>query len=461
MAKGPSLRRRLLFWLLPSTFVLALCWLWAAYAIVIHFVNVAYDRSLEDTVETIAEQVKLTGDGFAVDLSPSAKRMLEFDRFDRIYYGISDESNRNYLRNMVLPGPGSDAPNSHGSIFYDAIVNGAPVRIVQTSVRNPSGRQLDVRVAETRQKRKILAHEVMTYMVAPQSFFLAGIILLIWIGVGRGVAPLARVRDAIARLDPTDLRQIEESMLPAELEEQISVINDLVARLADAMSAQQRLIADASHQLRTPITNIRLLVELALRTGSFEEMREVLGKIDSSSNRLVRLTEQLLALNRIEAHDPKRTRFDNFLIDEAVADAVAWAVPAAIRKNIDIQVHVPPQATVFYGDRHAIEQLVSNLVDNAILYTSVDGRVSVNVTSDGSMIRLLIEDNGPGIAEEDRERVMERFDRGRHSSEKGAGLGLSIAREVARLHHGHLTLASAVPNGLRVEVSLPSDCRAE
>ncbi len=463
MARRASLRRRLLVWLLPTILALSLVWLWAAYAIVIHFVNIAYDRSLEDSVETIGKQVQVSSKGFSIDLPPAARRMLEFDRVDRIYYLIIDDRNRSYLGNAAVPAPQADAPNAHGNVFYNAVIEGRNVRVVQTSIRRRDGGQLSIRVAETRQKRGILAHEVMTYMVAPQSLFLAGIIVLIWIGVGRGVAPLARVRDRIAGLDPKDLRQIEEEILPSELAEQVSVINGLIARLADVMAAQQRFIADASHQLRTPVTNIRMQVELALRANAHEDMRAMLGKIDVTSSRLVRLTGQLLTLSRIEASDPDNTRFEQFPIEDTITNAIAWSVPGALLKNVEIIVDVPRLATHFYGDHHAIEQLVSNLVDNAVRYTSHGGHVIVKVASADppaeGIILLTVEDDGPGIAGEYRDRVLGRFHRGPQPSGKGTGLGLSIASEVVRLHRGSLRLCHAQPSGLRVLILLPFDFR--
>ncbi|WEJ99143.1 MAG: sensor histidine kinase [Candidatus Sphingomonas phytovorans] len=459
MARSATLRWRLLAWLLPASLALSFIWLWGTYSIVIHFANLAYDRSLEDTAETIAGQVQSRNGGFVVDFPSAAQRMVQFDRVDLIYYLLLDQTGRRYGGNMDLPGPRGEPRNGHGNIFYDALVQGRPVRIVQRVVGGPDGRQLAIRVAETRQKRQILAREVMTYLIAPQLLFLASVILLIWVGVGRGVAPLARVRDAIARLDPRKLRQIEEKALPAELEEQVGVINRLIERLADAMTAQQRFIADASHQLRTPVANIRTQVELALRSDSHDQMRARLGKIDHASHRLVRLTGQLLTLSRLETTEASPERFETFPIEEALLEAVAGSVPGALRKGVEIGVDGAAGATLFHGDRHAIEQLVANLVDNAILYIPEGGRVRVGLSVQADCIRLMVEDNGPGIAEEDREHVLERFNRGTQPTEKGTGLGLSIVKEVIRLHRGRLRLQSAAPTGLCAEVLLPRDFR--
>ena len=453
------MRRRLLTWLLPSAFILSFVWLWGAYAIVIHFADVTYDRALEYTAETLGKQVQIHPDRFAVDLPPAAQRMLEFDRIDSVYYTIIDERHRIYAGNIALPGPRNGRPNGHGSTFYNGVIQGRPVRIVQSIVGDGGERRLSIRVAETRQERNILAREVLIYMIVPQLLLLASMILLIWIGVGRGVAPLSRVRDAITRLDPKNLRRIEEGPLPAELEEQVGVINNLIDRVAEMMAAQRRFITDAAHQLRTPVANIRVQVELALRANSHDDVRTMLGKIDVTSNRLVRLTGQLLALSRVEATDAVSGRFDTFPIEESLCDAVAGSVPTALLKGIDVAVEVPNGATPFYGDRHAIEQLVANLVDNAVLYTPHEGRILVKASADNDMIHIIVEDNGPGISEEHRALVLERFNRGSNPLQKGTGLGLSIVKEVVRLHRGRLALYSAESSGLRVEIMLLKDFR--
>ncbi|PNU06862.1 sensor histidine kinase [Novosphingobium guangzhouense] len=449
------MRRRLLAWLLPTTLALAAIWLWAAYAIVVHFVNVAYDRSLEDSVETIARQVVASDSGFSVDLPPAARQMLEFDRVDRILYQMVDDQGVRHVGNGEVPAPVTSQTNSHGNVFYDLTRDGQHLRAVQTRVSGAGGRFMLVRVAETRQKRNMLSREVMAYMVAPQSLFMAGIIVLIWIGVGRGIAPLARVRDAIARLDPSDLRRIDDHALPMELHQQVSVMNGLIARLAALLSAQRRFIADASHQLRTPLTNIRTQVELALRAGSYEDMRAMLEKVDAASSRLVRLTGQLLTLSRIEAGADGFAHRADFAIDAVVADVVAWSIPAALKKGIEIGFDAPPDGVPFHGDQHAIEQLMANLVDNAVNYTPAGGRIFVTVGKTGQGVQLIVQDNGPGLGAADRERVLNRFDRGAQPSGTGSGLGLSIAQEVVRLHHGTIRLDESTGGGLKVEVRLP------
>lgn len=459
MARRASLRRRLLIWLLPSGIGLSFVWLWGAYSIVIHFADLTYDRALEDTVETIAEQVQVHGNRPAVDLPPAARRMLEFDRTDRVYYMIIDERRRTFVGNMALASPRGGRSNAHGNVFYDGMVEGRSVRIVQRTIGEGAKRRLSVRVAETRAERSILTREVMTYMIALQLLLLASLILLIWVGVGRGVAPLARVRDAIARLDPKSLHRIEENDLPAELEEQVGVINHLIDRLTQLMAAQQRFIADASHQLRTPVANIRTQVEIALRANSYDEVRAILGNIDMASNRLVRLTGQLLALSRLEIADTGWGRFDTFAIEEALFEAVAGLVPAALLKSIDIRVDASGETPMFYGDRDAIEHIVSNIVDNAVLYTPNEGRVFVQSWACDGVYYIVIEDTGPGLSEGDRDRVLERFNRGHNSSKKGTGLGLSIAREAARIHRGRLDLREAQLGGLRAEITLPIDYR--
>ncbi|MFT4052908.1 MAG: sensor histidine kinase [Novosphingobium sp.] len=455
------MRRRLLAWLLPTTLALAAIWLWAAYAIVVHFVNVAYDRSLEDSVETIARQVVRSNGAFSVDLPPAARQMLEFDRVDQILYLMVDGTGTRHAGNADVPAPATVKTNSHGNIFYDVRIEGRDFRIVQTRVSGDGGRFMLVRVAETRQKRNMLSREVMAYMVAPQSLFMMGIIALIWIGVGRGIAPLARVREAIARLDPNDLRQIDDHALPMELHQQVGVMNGLIGRLSELLSAQRRFIADASHQLRTPLTNMRTQLELALRTQNYAEMRTMLEKVDAASNRLVRLTAQLLTLSRIEAGADGFANFTRFSIDTAMADAISWCIPSALKKGIEIRFDASGDDMHFLGDQHAIEQMVANLVDNAVNYTQASGKVLISLRRHAGAIQIVVRDNGPGLSEADRDRVLNRFDRGTRPSGSGSGLGLSIAQEAVRLHHGTIRLRNEDGHGLCVKISLPIESRPD
>lgn len=447
-----SLRQRLLLWLLPPIVLLTGIWIWAAYAIVIHFASLAYDRALEDTVETLAAQVSVGSGNFQIDLPPAARRMVAFDRVDRIYYSIADGRGTLHAGNKLVPPSQGSASIPNRTIFYDSRIDGRAVRVAERALTADSAR-LTIRVAETLEKRRILAGEVLFYMIGPQFLFLSGIVLFLWAGVGRGVAPLTGIRDAISRRTHDDLSPLDDKGLPAEVHQQVQAINDLMARLDTVLDSQRRFIADAAHQLRTPVTTLRTQVELALRAPDPAEM---LAKLDNASRRLVRLTNQLLDLSRAEAGRSTPVAMEPLDVADIVRETVAWFVPEALEREIDITVELAEAMPPFVGNRHMLEQMLANLVDNAIRYNGKGGHVCVVGGMDAGSFTLTVRDDGPGIPEEQRQQVLERFYRPSSSRSGGSGLGLAIAREIALLHGGGLTLnAPQGGTGLEIRVELP------
>lgn len=462
-----SLRQRLLRWLLPPIVLLMVVWAWAAYAVVLHFANLAYDRALEDTAQTLAGQVEIDQGRVGVDLPPAAYRMLEFDQVDNIYFSVSDERGRQLVGNQALPPPHSGRGDVIADTrFYDGRLAGQAIRLVEYAVLNgDAGKTIFVRVAETLKKREILAREVLFYMVPAQLLFLAGVVLLVWYGIGRGIAPLSRIRDAIVRRTHEDLSPLDETGLPAEVHEQVHVINDLMARLGRTIAAQRRFIADATHQLRTPITVLRTQTELALRADDKGELAEFVTKLDAATGRLVRLANQLLNLSRAEAGLSASVDFARVQITEVVEDVVAGMVPAALAKQIDIRLHVAEPVPEVRGDRQLLSEMLANLVDNAIRYTPSAGQIQIDVVPTDGRVNISVADNGPGIPETERQWVLGRFFRGSEAGSEGSGLGLAIAHEIAVLHGGGIELNSAQESsGLRVIVQIPGAggcCAAE
>ena len=452
-----SLRQRLLFLLLLPILLLVAVWSWAAYAIALHFTNLAYDRALEDTAQTLAGQVKITGRNIEVNLPPAARQMLEFDQTDTVYFSISDHLGKQLIGNRILPANPESSAIVNESSFYDDRLDGQAVRLVE--FKAPSALANDVlfvRVAETLHKRENVAREVLAFMLAPQLFFLCGVVVLVWYGVGRGIAPLSRIRDAIARRTHEDLRPLAETGLPAEVHEQVHVINDLMLRLGKTIDTQRRFIADATHQLRTPITVLRTQIELALRAESPNDLRAIVTQLDAATARLARLANQLLNLNRAESGLTGNAEFEWVAVAALVEDVVAALVPAALAKKIELKVDIAESLPDIRGDRQLLSEMLANLVDNAIRYTQSGGSIDIAAKDDRDGSRLTIIDNGPGIPESEYGRVFERFYRVGNSASEGSGLGLSIAQEIAILHGGKITLAPAAAGiGLSVTVDIP------
>jgi two-component system sensor histidine kinase TctE len=452
-----SLRQRLLLWLLPPIVLLTALWIWAAYVVVLHFTHLAYDRGLEDTVETLAGQVTFMVDDVLINLPLAARQMIEYDQVDKVYFSITDERGLMLAGNRELPEGKTTKETKDNTDFYNVETQGVPVRIAEYRLEHPFGGGLFfVRVAETLNKREALAREVLIYMIPPQLLFLAGITWLVWHGIGRGVAPLSRIRDAIAQRTHEDLSPLDESGLPSEVHQQVRVINELMLRLGRTLDSQRRFIADATHQLRTPITVLRTRTELALRTDDPATLRKIVQEFDAATSRLVRLANQLLNLSRAEAGLQASLASGPLRVAEVVEDAVAGLVPMALEKDIEVRVDIAPELPPLNGDPQLLAEMLGNLLDNAIRYTPGGGRVAVGVKAEASRLLFVVEDNGPGIPAAERGRVTERFYRRAETSSEGSGLGLAIAREIATLHRGNITLEEGISgHGLKVVIAIP------
>lgn len=452
----PSLRKRLMLWLLLPVLLLSVVWAWGVYAVILHFANIAYDRALEDSAQTLAGQVSIRNDAIHVDLPHAARAMLEFDQIDTIYFDVVDQRGARLMGNAWLPGRADGASCAHQTWFYDAIVDGAPVRVAEYTLSTLApASPLTVRVAETLRKRQTLAKEVLRFVLLPQALFVIAIWLLIWHGIGRGMAPLHRIRDAVARRTYDDLRHIETADMPAELQEHTVVINDLMTRLEQAIGAKKRFIADATHQLRTPITVLRTQAEMAMRLDDREQLRAAVVQFDAATARLVRLANQLLSLSLAEARANGAREFAQLDFAMLVEEATAELVPMALGKGLEITVDGSSAPSPVQGDPRFLREMVANLVDNAIRYTQPGGAVAIALSNVDGLVALTVADSGPGIPPSEREKVMRPFYRGLGMPGGGCGLGLTIADEIAAMHGGALRIGDAEGGGTTVAVTLP------
>jgi two-component system sensor histidine kinase TctE len=280
---------------------------------------------------------------------------------------------------------------------------------------------------------------------------IAGVFVLL--GLHRGLAPLIRLRDAVRSPSRNDLDPIEVTGAQSEIRPLIDALNVYMERVRAQMAAQRRFIANAAHQLRTPLALLSTQASYALRESAADARQEALVALQASSGRLARLAEQLLTLSRAEPGS-RRPRADRIDLTEAARHVLETQAPAAVARNIDLGLdETGPVAVV--GDGTMLREMIVNLVDNALRYTPAGGTVTVKLAGiDGEAV-LTVADDGPGIPGDEREHVFERFYRIAGTAEEGSGLGLAIVREVVENAGGRVTLADGVAGGLVVEVRLP------
>lgn len=459
MPRPLSLRKRLLSWLLAPLLLLCLVWAWGVYAVTLHFINIAYDRALEDSAQTLAGQVQIDADG-AVTLPEAARAMIEFDQVDSIYYSVSARGRGHLAGNARIDGAADDAQCIARTCFYDTRLAGRPVRVAAyTPPASGMAPALTVRVGETIGKRETLAREVLQFILLPQALFVIGIGVLAWYGIGRAMAPLRRIRDAIASRTYDDLSPIRIADMPAELQEQAAVINDLMGRLDGAIGIRKRFIADATHQLRTPITVLRTQAELAMRIQDPAELQAALAQFDAATARLVRLANQLLSLSLAEARADASQHVDDCDFAALAEDVIAELVPLAIDKGIEITVQGAGTPVMARGNAHFLGEMMANLIDNAIRYTPRGGAIDIAIAATDAHLSFTVTDTGAGIPDAERHKVLQPFYRGPGAPGGGSGLGLTIAAEIAAMHGGRIRIADASRGGATVVAFLSRSSR--
>jgi len=309
-----------------------------------------------------------------------------------------------------------------------------------------------IQIAQPLRVRESLARAAAIRVVIPLILLLPVMVALVaWI-VGRGLRPLQAVTAEVQRRDVRSLSPLAAERLPQEIEPLVSELNRLLARLEVAFSAQRAFIADAAHELRSPLTALRLQLQLLDRAPDEKARLEARERLGAAIERAIHLAEQLLTLARSE---PGETGGATATLDLAAVAAAAVTDSHALAATRDIDLSLEAQPTQLLGDAEALRTLARNLIDNAVRYTSPGGRVTVRcgITPAGS--QLQVEDTGPGIAAADRERVFDRFYRRPGNMESGTGLGLAIVKAIATRHEAEVTLNEAAGRGLLVTVGFP------
>lgn len=457
MNKTISLRQQLLRLLLVLLTLLLTVGAILSYYRAYYFANLAYDRSLLRAALALADQVAVINGQLTVDLPEKAFDLLEYDKDDWIYYRVTSPQGKIVAGEVSLHLP-KHMPAAGRHTYYDDMLDGQPVRVVvfalPLSGTRISGNAL-VQVAETRTKRNFMVQEIMEATIFPQLMMMLLAAVLLYFGVKRGLLPLDRLRDAISRRSHLDLSEVTTEDTPKEVQPLLTAMNDLMRRVRDAITLQQRFIADASHQLRTPLAGLQTQAEMALREQDPVAVHNALERIRGSTVRLSHLVQQLLTLARVEPGSGQALGFQSLDLVSLAREVTAEWVTSALAKQIDLGFAATETTVIVQGNTTLLHEMLSNLVDNAIQYTPSGGEVTVSVAIKGGKAVLAVEDNGVGIPQQEREQVFERFHRVSDSNGDGCGLGLAIVREIARVHQAKITLDSGDrQQGTRVEIQL-------
>jgi len=416
--------------------ILILCGL-VSWFVAVSVANDAYDHALLDPMMDIVQNVRQGPQGPELTLSTREQEALLFDGSDRVFFQVRDAGGRWFAGGTRdLPAPPEPLVQRE-PVFYNANVANSALRIA--AMRTDDG--FEVYVAETTNKRDRLVWEVILTGLVPAALVIATAVVLVWFGVSHGLSPLNKLRHDLLQRSPNDLRAVDIAQAPSEVRPAIVALNRLFQRIRETSDSQRRFLADAAHQLRTPLAGLQMQLELELRASQSESLRATLAKMRDAVLRTGRLTNRLLALARAEQTLPDARQFA--VIDlAALAERVGaqWIAPA-IHRNIDFGFDLA--AASVEGDETLLTELLDNLVDNALRYTPAGGAVTVRCGRDGAGAFIGVEDSGVGIPDAERESVFERFYRGAGATGDGCGLGLAIVKEAAERHDA--TIAISVP----------------
>jgi two-component system sensor histidine kinase TctE len=284
-----------------------------------------------------------------------------------------------------------------------------------------------------------LFSEILAGVLLPQIVLALLVGGFVWAGVKRGLDPLRQLEQSIASRSHLDLSPVPVDAVPGSVRPLIGEINALMARLSEVLEFQNRFIADAAHQLRTPVAGLKAQIEMALRESDPERLKHSLTNIYMGVFRLSRLVAQLLSLARNEPNAIRKLEFDLLDLNRLILDTTMEWVPEALRKGIDLGFDGDNEPVLIKGDSARLKELFNNLFDNAIRYTPDNGRVTARILREPTPT-FSLSDDGPEIPVEERQRVFERFHRLLGSNVEGSGLGLSIVTEIAKLHGAEVSL---------------------
>ncbi|MCZ4306499.1 sensor histidine kinase [Zoogloeaceae bacterium G21618-S1] len=443
----PSLRRRLLrALLLPG--VITLMGGVLAHRTAIDVIGAAYDVSLLNLADGVAERIRAGESRLRMDIADGGVALLRSDTVDTVFYRVRDDDGNLVAGDGDLPPPDAisvDAPPD----YYDTVYHGKDIRGVRLH-RRVDGHGFYVTVAETLGKRQAALERLLLGFVAAIAGLVVAVVAIVRIAIPSGLSPLAKLSTRLAARDGEDLSLIDPDSVPLELRTLVEALNTVLGRMASAQAQQRSFLQNAAHQLRTPLANLQMQVELLGSSPAPDQLE----RVTRATIRVTRLANQLLALARAEAGEHlmiDATPVDlALLIDDMLDD---WVIQAD-RRRIDLGVH--RQSACVTGDGTLLRELLANLMDNALKYAPTGGRVSLHCTAHAGEVQMTVEDDGPGIAPQERARVFTRFYRTPGSAGSGVGLGLAIVQEIVRAHRGRLELETpSAGTGLRVRVSLP------
>ncbi|MFA6970970.1 MAG: sensor histidine kinase [Gallionella sp.] len=446
-----SLRHRLLWSVLLPMLILLIINIAVVSKFGYDSANRRHDHFLLSAADTLMDQLHTRQGKAEFNGNSSTLSKLFEDKYDQVYYFLSGVQQNYRFGHVDLPVP----PDAIGEspVYYFATYAGHPVRMMAAIMPDADGARVVVMVGKT----LVLHHErakEWIWRVLPAHFILMGLsAVLVWWGVGRGLRPLLHLRDEVTRRSSRDLHPLPEKQIITEIRPLIHSFNELMARLDQSLTSQRRFVTNAAHQLRTPLSGFKTQAELIMRMNNVDEIHRTVQQLHIAADHSGHLINQLLVLASSELGAQTRDSFTELDLSTLARKVTEYWVQTAVNKKIDLGFESSASDFSFKGNALLLGEMLSNLIDNALRYTQVGGRVTVRISRDDKKVSLEVEDNGPGIPEHERAKVFERFYRVQGTCQDGCGLGLSIVREIAHRHRAEIyALSGADERGTLMKI---------
>ncbi|WP_225984790.1 sensor histidine kinase [Noviherbaspirillum aerium] len=446
-----SIRSDLLKWLITPLVVINFIGALLIYMLAWGPAQDALDDNLAEAAYDLQAHVRLNGNRIELDLSDQAERMLRVNRTDSLFYVVRDISGNTIAGDADFP-PFAPYTASQKAVPFMSNIGYMHIRAVALRAEI-GGHPIWIGVAETLTKRRQIQSRILFALIGLETLLVVASLAIVWFAVSEGLFPLQRVRQMLDKRSADDLSAVDEKDMPAELRPLLDAINGLLGRVHKFGRERQAFLADIAHQLRTPLAGFKTQLEvLSARQHHDPDVARSTGLMMASADRMIRQTNQLLSLARAEPSQFEQRTMALVELDKLMIESIQHFVQEADKKAIDIGFELQPASVM--GNRFLLQDMIDNLVDNAIRYSGPSSRITVacvNDKSDGD-VRIIVEDNGPGIPAADREKVFDRFFR-LSDKTQGSGLGLAIVKDIANAHHAAVVLdTGACGKGTRVTI---------
>lgn len=453
-----SLRKKILTWLMPLMLLLILVDSSLLHRLAVHALEKELDADLFGSAADIAGYLSRSGiEAKDFEMLENASRILLNDEVDTVMYSVTDEQGRLLSGNQQLALATRSVNSIRSPKFFFTEMAQVKYRVVRSTFNLKHASvilKLNIQVAATLNRRNTLADEILIGIVLPQLLLVLLTFFIISIGVKKGLAPLTELQNEVSKRSEQNLSPIDLPDIPEEVSLVATSVNKLMQQLQNLILGQNRFIADAAHQLRTPLAGAQAQLELAEIEADPLRVKAILVQVQLSLDRLSHTIDQLLVLAKSQPEAVSMMKMELLDLNLVSQEVAAQMVPAALQKQIDLGFEPSPTPAMITGNAERLREMLYNLLDNAIRYTQNSGQVTMSIHVGDASVDLRLVDNGPGVSLVERDKIFDRFHRIVGSGQEGSGLGLAIVKDIAKLHGASIAVSDGdTHSGLQIVLS--------